>query len=266
MANREWIVAQQRRQCGADFDVADGTVDAAIKLIDSIEPRRDLRDVVAHTLFNRLVNGLEAVVTLAERAFITEGLTVFRSMLECAFRLRAICLRPEAIEDYKNQDLLHKARMLEDILQALPAVVTDKLPTRAELEKKLEEHRQAIKDRESGLGHKIKHIDAYTWAVWGNMLEEFHWHYSKVSLPTHHAPRDLDRQLEVDDKTGITIINLGPERESPEDLLHDATGLVHRGAAEFCRYLKIDPPDDLVRLQEALRERYRIRAEGEQQG
>lgn len=112
MADRSWIVSIRRQGYPRDFEIAEGTVDEATALLESTRITTDNdRLVIILSLYNRLVTGLDSVVHLSERAFVTEGKIIFRSMLECVFRLRAICKVEEATRHYIDQDLLQRRDM-----------------------------------------------------------------------------------------------------------------------------------------------------------
>jgi Family of unknown function (DUF5677) len=207
------------RQQGAEwFALAEDVAAYVGSMIERLQvPPGNDRLLLAAVLLRRIAAAFEAVIVLAERGMHTEGLAMRRALLEALFVLGAIHNQPALVETYmkndehRRRDIFKKIKKLSPKIRAAlpPELTPDLVDTKiAELES-------------SAKGTAYLGPEQYAQAA--KLYDQYLTDYSFLSEATHHAAKDLERNVSLGPDGLVNGVYWGPEPDAPAALLSPAT-------------------------------------------
>jgi hypothetical protein len=150
----------------------------------------DGQQVLAVTIFMRMLNGFQAVVVLARMGLRTDAQVVARGTLEALFVLKLICEDKDFVSEYVKSDKANQLKLFRVAAAStnvnLADVRTIATPEAiAELARQVEDQEcRAINVEEVARRAKLHHL--------------YDTEYRFLSLETHAAPRSMENLVEFD--------------------------------------------------------------------
>jgi hypothetical protein len=216
------------------FALSDDVAAFCSDLLIKIRPgTNNGQEVLAAILYRRVLSSFEAVLLLAERGMHTEGLVVRRTMLEALFVLGAIWQQPNLVQTYiendkhRRRNIYMNLRKSSKSMRAIVPEVTD-----AELDRQIDELQVLTKH--------VTYIGVAQFAQAACLHDQYLTDYSILSEAAHHAARDLERQIDVNDDDEIAAIVWGPEQERPFKLLFPAVDNMLMATHVVAELFKLD--------------------------
>ena len=173
--------------------------------------------LLAAVLLRRVAGAFEAVIVLAERGMHTEGLAVRRALLEALFVLGAIHNQPALVETYMKNDQHRRHAIFKKIKKLNPKI-------RAALAPELTP--DLVDQNIAELGSTVKgttYLGPEQYAQAAKLYDQYLTDYSFLSEATHHAAKDLERNVSLGSDGLVNGVHWGPEPNTPATLLSPAT-------------------------------------------
>jgi hypothetical protein len=143
----------------------------------------------------------------------TEGMNQRRSMLEALFVLGAIWKKPDLLAQYMSADAHRLLNIHRKIKQLSPEIQDSLSP---------ELSPDVVDARIAELAHSTKGtsaLSAFEYAKEADLLNYYLTDYVFASEASHHAAKDLERQIELNANGAIDGFSWGPEQEPATKLL-----------------------------------------------
>ena len=252
------LTINQVRQREPDwFNLAEDIASFSGDLIYRLSvPRGDERLLLAALLFRRVAGAFEAVLALAERGMHTEGLSARRALLEALFVLGAICNQPELVhvylknDEHRRRDIFKKIKKLSPTLRK--ALAPELTPTI------VDEQLTVLEASAKG----ATYMGPEQFAQAAKLYDVYLTDYSFLSEAAHHAAKDLERQIAVDQDGDVNGVYWGPESAPPSSLLSPALEHMLVAARATEALFKIGPSERAAQLWRRAEEMFEGRATG----
>jgi len=210
----EWIKEVRSRDSGW-FSLSESVNEYAHEILLRLEPNtNDPRKILSALLFKRILSAFQAVLILNERGMRTEAMVQRRGMLEGLFVLGALLKKPKIINDYINNDILRRRDVYKKIKKSskISRKAVSNWITEEELDTKISE----LEIQSQG----IKYLSPERFSRAADLHDLFLTDYSNLSEAAHHATKDLEKHLVIDENEDITSLVWGPEEYEPFNVLY----------------------------------------------
>ncbi len=216
-ANPEDEIARIRAREPEWFSFASEISEYAGELISRLQvPHSDTRLFFAAILCRRVAGAFEAVLVLAERGMHTEGLASRRALLEALFVLGAIHNQPELVETSLAMDTHRRRNIFKNIQKLSPKIQNALAP---ELTPEIV---NATASELEAAAKGTRYLGPSEYAQAAKLYDTYLTDYSFLSEATHHAAKDLERNISVDMDGDVDGFYWGPEPDLPSALLAPA--------------------------------------------
>lgn len=164
------------------------------------------RQVATSVLFARVVELYQSIIMVSERGMAATTRILLRAFLEACFHFFAIQRDSEYLNDYLNQILIQKRKLLKRIrrsespqMEELRQAATDQL---------LSETEKAINAEEA------REISIEEVAKRAGMIDTYFTAYAVLSRAVHAGVSDIENHIHINDETkGIKGFKYGPSEE-----------------------------------------------------
>jgi hypothetical protein len=215
--------------------MADGLLYHARQLLNGEIQAGNVHAVVLSILFGRVLSGVHGAIVLRRTGLPVEANTVLRSAMEAGFRLGAIALRPELLEDYLGEGPGARERAISD-LEALrdagsplhPSITNEKM---VKVRRDIDRERQECIRRSSK--PKLRTRGVFDWAREANQIDLFHAKYLMLSQAAHHSVRDLERSMVIPSDGVIKALRFAPVTIDLSLAIADAMVILARAVEAF---------------------------------
>ena len=211
-------IADIRRQGAQWFALAEDVATYIGGLIEHLQvPTGNDALLLAALLLRRVAGAFEAVIVLAERGMHTEGLAVRRALLEALFVLGAIHNQPVLVETYMKNDQHRRRDIFKKIKKLNPKIRAALAPelTPDMVDRNIAELESAAKG--------TTYLGPEQYAQAAKLYDQYLTDYSFLSEATHHAAKDLERNVSLGSDGLVNGVYWGPEPNAPATLLSPAT-------------------------------------------
>jgi len=254
----KWMLNQYARERSA-VDLAHAIARQGEQLIEAAKVLPgEMVGMTRTVLLLRMISGLNGLCMLAAFGFVTEAKALHRSLLDALIRLRAICEKPDLLYEFLAQESTDNERMMRDFKQFQDewGDAVDRVPD-TWIQEQLDKAAAARAELEAEAGRPLKKkngkgMNEWDWAAAGKTKELFWAHYALRSQSVHHSPRDLQRHLVKNERGEVYAFLYGPERESPTQLILDATKALTSGIDAYALAANIAIPQKLAELDRVL--------------
>ena len=172
----------------------------------STKPAAAQRQIVTSVLFARVVELYQSIILASERGMAATTRILSRAFLEACFQFFAVQRDSEYLNDYLNQFLVEKVKLLRRIreskspqMKSLRQAATDQLL--ADTEKAIEEQ-------------GARKISTKEIATRAEMLDTYYTAYAVLSHAVHTGVSDIDHHIDVNGETKeLEGFKYGPSEE-----------------------------------------------------
>lgn len=229
------------------FDLAEAANAFCHELMLQCAPNKDSgQHMLAAMIFNRVLSAFQAVVLLTERGMFTEASVQRRSLMEALFLLGAIWQQAELVPIYiKNHQ--HRRRDLYKHMRKISKEARaehPRLPTDEQIDKVLAELEITLKGE--------RYLGTETLAQAAKLHDLYLIQYTVLSGAAHHASKDLDAAVDVDEHGEIRSLKWGPAEGSPIPLLLPSIDQMMKAAHVMSMLFGIDVKEKATKLRERL--------------
>ena len=207
-----WI-QKNRAKHQSIFALADDVNDLCHTSMFELEPHsRVIHEMLASTLYLRVVSNYQGTVLLLERGMMSESRVLARAMLEAIFSLVAIGNDPSLAYDYVYEDRNSRLKFLQKFME----LHHGKLPEGSS-ETEIQKLEKELKDDIVSNPRKVR--TTKEWAQEADLLSWYLTAYPLLSMSVHSKVRDLEQYLILDDKGEIKEFKWGPDDTGVEIVL-----------------------------------------------
>ena len=199
---------------------------------------KDGQEVLAATLFLRLLNGFQATVILSRLGLVTEAKIVLRSALESLFILRLLCKDEKFLAEYVGSDEVRRLKWMNVASQSKSPLFNElrsyATPSvRQELEEKIKRN-------------NWKELKPNDVAHRAGLLEMYEADYRLLSEEVHTLPRSMQYLLKADEAGDVSMFDWGPSAEGIEYVLVTAIRSLFIGLVAVTELFKVNKTEDLA--------------------
>jgi len=218
-------VARIRRDFPDWFDAAEAFNDLAMRVLPAIKVDPSRNDqLVAATLFFRILTSFQSAILLSERGLMTDARTVIRSAAEAAIVLAALVKDPAVCDLLVDRHYVHHRKIrnawLSDPLVATATAGPEIAAVKASLAEADSAHPRAV-------GMKKDPINLENLAKQAGVTDLYIAVYRDLSGDAAHASLDgLNRHVRVDSEGEIIGLKFGPDVAALPDTLSSAMSTI----------------------------------------
>ncbi len=169
------------------------------------------QQVLAMTVFLRVLNGFQSTVLLGRMGLRTDAQVVGRGTLEALFVLKQLCEEKSFVPEYIKSDKANKLKLFQ------VAAVSNN-PNLAEI-RKIATPEAIAKLKEEVARENCKPIRAEDVARRAQLHHMYETEYRLLSLETHASPRSMEKLVEIGTDGEVVGFRLQPTDEDIEMIL-----------------------------------------------
>lgn len=193
---------------------------------------RDGQEVIAATLFIRVLNGFQGVVVLARMGLATEAKVVLRGTLEAFFLLKLTCDEERFAIEYIQSDKVHRLRWM-NIAHQSSGQMFDSTRRYA-----TPEIMRTLQDEINK--HGIKEWKIEDIARRANLHELYDSDYRLLSAEVHIIPRSLENYTHTDSSGAIVDFPWGPSDDDLGYILFTAVRILFNSLVCTTKLFEVD--------------------------
>ena len=215
----QFTVSVQQRH-SAFFDLCYQLNDYAQAIKSQLRiDNRNGQQVLATTVFLRILNGAQAVVILARVGLITDAMVVLRALVEATFILKNLCDDVRFVAEYIKSDKAHRLKLLN--LAARSDNVNLKDAKNYATPEVLETLTHEVKSE------NLKELDIEDIARRAHLHHLYETDYRILCQPSHTSPRSVERFVATEQQGDVRGFNWGPSDIGIEYVLTTAAQFLH---------------------------------------
>jgi hypothetical protein len=204
----------------------------------------DGQEVLAATVFLRVLNGFQATTLLARVGLITDARVVLRSTLESLFVLKLLCEEESFFREYIGSDQVLRLKWMNVASQSksrlfdeLRSYATPKV--RQELEEQIKKN-------------KWKELKPIEVAGRAGLQEMYDTDYRPLSEEVHALPRSMDYLLGTDEAGEVRDFNWGPTDKGIDYLLFTAIRVLFIALVSVTKLFEVESNNELMGVEKTL--------------
>ncbi|MFA5780576.1 MAG: DUF5677 domain-containing protein [Elusimicrobiota bacterium] len=203
---------------------------------------KDGQEVIAASLFIRILNGFQGAVILLKYGLTIESVVIVRSTLETLFVLKRICDDREYVRDYVKSDEKKRLKLM-NIAHRNPSALFESLRQYATEEIITELKSKITKEN-------IDEIQLETLAVKAGMRDYYDGVYRILSGISHPTPRAIEKYAVVDENRDVKSFNCGPMEDNLSETLITVIGLLNLALESVLKLFKLNEEEKLTYFEE----------------
>lgn len=205
---------------------------------------RDMQEVLAATLFLRLLNGFQATVILGMKGLLFEAKVVLRSVFESLFILKLLCekedfalgyLGSSKVQSLKWMNIAHGSN--DPNFESLRQYATPQV---------MEALKKEVKQ------HGYKKLEVEPIAQRAGLHHVYNTQYRLLSEQVHCLPISLDPFLVRDQEGEPSSFDWGPKHEDLDFILFTNMQTLHTALVSVTRLFSVDKTGELKKINESL--------------
>lgn len=204
----------------------------------------NLQQILAVTLFIRILNGFQSVIILARLGLAFDAKVVLRGLLESSFIGKLICEEKDFALEYVKSDECRRLKLLNVAKQSTAPHFNSlrQIATDSELRKL----KEAIKEQ------NCKEIGIEDVAKRARLQIEYDTDYRLLCEETHTLPRSIEH-LTIVDPTGEPLeFDPNPTDKDLSYILFSAVRFLYIALVSFCTLFDLDKKAELREINERL--------------
>ena len=200
------------------------------------------QEVIASSLYMRLLSQYQSVLILSERGMVNEAKIILRAMLDGLFILSAISKDEKYMRYYINEDIDKRIELLKYIKDNKEEFFeyANTVMTKEEIQSLLLELKEKKETLEKEGFKRKKRLSTREWAELSGMEEMYYKIYSQFNYAVHGLARELEQYVIKNDSGDISGLNWGPDAEGFDIILNTSADVLVKVLDVICDLFSLD--------------------------